>query len=83
MSSEMPEATEPAVENSDAPAFSLATILGEDHENLEHPDFKDKPGGGWDEEEREEVAAEGFCVECEGACRRLDFSADLVFDESE
>lgn len=45
--------------------FSLNTILNDDSENLEHPDFKDKPEGGWDEETGA-GAAEGFCVECEG-----------------
>ncbi len=46
--------------------FSLGTILDDDNENLEHPDFKDKPEGGWDEETKEEGAAQGFCIECEG-----------------
>ncbi|THH02132.1 hypothetical protein EW026_g662 [Hermanssonia centrifuga] len=45
--------------------FSLGTILDDDNENLEHPDFKDKPEGGWDEETKEEGAAQGFCIECE------------------
>ncbi|GJE84529.1 hypothetical protein PsYK624_006050 [Phanerochaete sordida] len=44
--------------------FSLNTILADDSENLEHPDFKDKPEGGWDEE-TSAGAADGFCVECE------------------
>lgn len=49
-------------------AFSLATILDEDSEHLEHPDFKGKPEGGWDEEVKEGVVAQGYCVECEGSC---------------
>lgn len=46
--------------------FSIDTILNDDTETLEHPDFKDKPGGGWDEETKEGELPEGFCVECEG-----------------
>ncbi|KIP08323.1 hypothetical protein PHLGIDRAFT_35011 [Phlebiopsis gigantea 11061_1 CR5-6] len=46
-------------------AFSLDTILSDKSETLEHPDFKDKPDGGWDEESTEHIAAEGFCIECE------------------
>ncbi|KAI0685027.1 hypothetical protein BC835DRAFT_1408963 [Cytidiella melzeri] len=45
--------------------FSLATILDEDNDQLEHPDFKDKPRGGWDEEVKDTEAAQGYCVECE------------------
>lgn len=52
----------------DSAAFSLATILDEDNEHLEHPDFKDKPEGGWDEETQEIELAQGYCVECEGTC---------------
>lgn len=47
-------------------AFSLDTILSDKSETLEHPDFKDKSDGGWDEESTEHIAAEGFCIECEG-----------------
>lgn len=60
----LPEAAEPSV-------FSLNTILNDAGENLEHPDFKDKLEGGWDEK-TSVGAAEGYCVECEGAS-----SADL------
>ncbi|KAL6309843.1 hypothetical protein BKA93DRAFT_287175 [Sparassis latifolia] len=49
----------------DAPGFSLATILSDDHDNIEHPNAKDAPEGSWDEEHHEETAAQGFCVECE------------------
>lgn len=52
-----PEALAPAV-------FSLNAILANDNENLEHPAFKGKPEGGWDEETGT-GALEGFCVECE------------------
>ncbi|KAH7923662.1 hypothetical protein BV22DRAFT_1036079 [Leucogyrophana mollusca] len=50
--------------------FSLQNILGENHESLEHPGLKqqelDFPAGeGWDEEDANKPAAEGFCVECE------------------
>lgn len=48
------------------PAFSLETILNDKSETLEHPDFQQQPEGGWDEESTERVAAEGFCIECEG-----------------
>lgn len=59
----------------DNAAFSLATILDEDNEHLEHPDFKDKPEGGWDEEAQETEAVHGYCIECEGTqCDRLPAS---------
>lgn len=54
-----PEPTTPS-------AFSLDTILNDNSETLEHPDFKDKPDGGWDEESTERTASEGFRIECEG-----------------
>ncbi|KAI0340746.1 hypothetical protein BDW22DRAFT_1397671 [Trametopsis cervina] len=63
MTADAPEPRENGAQH--AEGFSLATILGEDHEHLEHPDFKDKPQGGWDEEEKETEVAHGFCVECE------------------
>ncbi|EMD40428.1 hypothetical protein CERSUDRAFT_111030 [Gelatoporia subvermispora B] len=44
--------------------FSLETILGDDHEQIEHPSAKDAPEG-WDEEEHQMHVAQGFCVECE------------------
>lgn len=52
-------------------AFSLENILGDDHDKLEHPGFKqhelDGPAAeGWDEESVNRPTAEGFCVECEG-----------------
>ncbi|KAI0043127.1 hypothetical protein FA95DRAFT_440752 [Auriscalpium vulgare] len=45
----------------------LANILSSTHdEELEHPDINlDIPAQGWDEEETERVAPDGFCVECE------------------
>lgn len=50
--------------------FSLENILGEGHELVEHPGLADNAasagGSGWDEESTEKVAAEGFCIECEG-----------------
>ena len=54
-----PESAAPA-------AFSLETILNDDSETLEHPDFKGEPEKGWDEESTERAASEGFCIECEG-----------------
>jgi hypothetical protein len=69
-------------------AFSLATILNEENDQLEHPDFKDRPEGGWDEEGKDTQAAEGFCIECEGASmdekfnvlvlNRLSFQTNLL-----
>ena len=53
-------------------AFSLANILGEDHENVEHPTVATEAHAtpaGWDEEAGVEQVAQGFCVECEGALR--------------
>ncbi|KAI0296092.1 hypothetical protein B0F90DRAFT_1811346 [Multifurca ochricompacta] len=44
------------------PLFSLETILGNDHEKLEHPDVRPE---GWDEEATEREVAHGYCVECE------------------
>ncbi|KAJ7724889.1 hypothetical protein B0H16DRAFT_1736464 [Mycena metata] len=50
----------------EGPTFSLTNILGENHENVEHPGVNGVPVGGWDEEE---IAAkpveEGTCIECE------------------
>jgi len=46
-------------------AFSLENILGADHENLEHPRFREDHLEE-DSEETELPAAEGFCIECEG-----------------
>ena len=50
--------------HSNGPAFSLENILGNDHDKLEHPDIRPE---GWDEEDAEQEAAHGYCVECEGA----------------
>ena len=52
------------------PTFSLENILGQDHESIEHPSATDEPqtaAEGWDEEAAQEHAAQGFCIECEGA----------------
>ena len=55
-------------------AFSLENILGDDHENIEHPatatNEASGAASGWDEEAGQEHIALGFCVECEGASRR-------------
>lgn len=49
-------------------AFNLETILGDNHEAVEHPGVLSNGGSavGWDEEGAETQAAEGYCVECEG-----------------
>lgn len=67
MSSESVDTTDNPPPQEKSNGFSLETILNDDGGTLEHPDFKGKPGGGWDEEAAENVVAEGFCVECEGA----------------
>ena len=59
-------AEQAAHDKQNAGTFSLATILGEENDQLEHPDFKDKPQGGWDEEVKDTEAAQGYCIECEG-----------------
>ncbi|KAF8076739.1 hypothetical protein FPV67DRAFT_1472507, partial [Lyophyllum atratum] len=46
-------------------AFSLETILSNNHEAVEHPGSNGVAPTGWDEEVPENVAVEGFCVECE------------------
>jgi hypothetical protein len=61
------QSDEPAETLSTNGIFSLANILSENHESIEHPGVRDKPEGGWDEEPVENTAAEGFCIECEGA----------------
>ena len=38
-------------------AFSLATILDGENDQLEHPEFENKSEGGWDEELKETEAA--------------------------
>ncbi|KAJ7591437.1 hypothetical protein C8J56DRAFT_935571 [Mycena floridula] len=49
-----------------ADVFSLANILGQNHETVEHPELNGKPASGWDEETTEPTAVEeGFCIECE------------------
>ncbi|KAH7909741.1 hypothetical protein BJ138DRAFT_1066538 [Hygrophoropsis aurantiaca] len=63
------------VENAAKPAqssndFSLQNILGQNHESIEHPRLKQEEldpstAQGWDEEDANRPAAEGFCVECE------------------
>ncbi|KAG5649776.1 hypothetical protein H0H81_002074 [Sphagnurus paluster] len=55
-----------AVTNSN-PAFSLESILSDNHESVEHPGtITDRISpSGWDEEVRLNPVAEGFCVECE------------------
>lgn len=49
-------------------AFSLANILGENHEEVENSeiDLAASKGTGWDEEDTAAPVAEGYCVECEG-----------------
>ena len=51
-----------------AAAFSLETILSDDHEAVEHPGRSDgqPAASGWDEETIETPVIEGYCVECEG-----------------
>jgi hypothetical protein len=54
---------------SPAAAFSLETILGANHEAVEHPESAQtgQPAAtGWDEETIETPVAEGYCIECEG-----------------
>ena len=52
-------------------AFSLENILGDNHENIEHPATATNEAanvaGGWDEEAGQDNIALGFCVECGGA----------------
>lgn len=54
-------------------AFSLENILGDNHDKVEHPGFKQQEldasttaAQGWDEESANQPTTEGFCVECEG-----------------
>ena len=51
--------------------FSLQNILGENPEDVQHPDTKlnGAQPTGWDEESTERPLAEGFCIECEGKHR--------------
>ena len=67
MTSDTADTSQNGVKDTANAAFSLATILDEDNEHLEHPDFKDKPEGGWDEEVPGGEVAQGYCVECEGS----------------
>ncbi len=50
--------------------FSLENILGENPEDVQHPNSKlngtQGEVTGWDEESTERPLAEGFCIECEG-----------------
>ncbi|TFK55642.1 hypothetical protein OE88DRAFT_1652049 [Heliocybe sulcata] len=65
-----PMSSPPAVADGNKPpeSFSLANILSENHENVEHPTAKDAPEEGtegWDEESSGKPLVEGYCVECE------------------
>lgn len=64
--SELPSATEETAKPSNPIAFSLETILSDNHDAVEHPGTNGVAPSGWDEEIPEHVAVEGFCVECEG-----------------
>ncbi|OCH95931.1 hypothetical protein OBBRIDRAFT_787776 [Obba rivulosa] len=55
-------------------SFSLETILGDDHEQVEHPSAEEAPEG-WDEEDHQMDAAQGFCVECEDQPAQLHCEA--------
>lgn len=64
----------PAESTNDKDTFTLENILGSNHDAVEHPRLKESdadgatnPAEGWDEESVSRPAAEGFCVECEGA----------------
>jgi hypothetical protein len=47
--------------------FSLENILGENPEDVQHPNgTQGSEATGWDEESTERPLAEGFCIECEG-----------------
>lgn len=58
-------------QNDERAAFSLANILSDTHDTIEHPtltgDVASTPAEGWDEEDTERLPVEGYCVECEGA----------------
>ena len=71
-------AEQAAHDKQNAGTFSLATILGEENDQLEHPDFKDKPQAGWDEEVKDTEAAQGYCIECEGAFAETKYFMRLV-----
>jgi len=60
---EKPHISQPAT---DVPAFSLESILGDNHDAVEHPGTNGVSATGWDEETPENAVAEGFCIECEG-----------------
>ncbi|KAK2466002.1 hypothetical protein APHAL10511_001643 [Amanita phalloides] len=47
--------------------FSLENILGENPEEVQHPDAKlnGSSATGWDEEPTERPLADGYCIECE------------------
>ncbi|TDL29668.1 hypothetical protein BD410DRAFT_736748 [Rickenella mellea] len=46
--------------------FTLAGILGSNHEEITHPGVNpNEPAEGWDEEDTSNSPKDGFCVECE------------------
>lgn len=52
--------------------FSLENILGENPEDVQHPNGTTQgEATGWDEESTERPLAEGFCIECEGEVPQL------------
>jgi hypothetical protein len=54
-------------------SFSLENILGEHHDDVEHPTIPSFAGAatGWDEEQTEKPLLDGYCEECEGLLQIL------------
>jgi len=62
-----PEVSETNI-NGTAKKFSLENVLGDHHDDIEHPTIpaSDSAATGWDEEQTEKPPLDGYCVECEG-----------------
>ena len=55
------------VNDSQETGHSLSRILDDESiEHLGHPQVKDAPAEGWDEETTGKMLEDGYCVECEG-----------------
>jgi len=54
--------------NGTANKFSLENVLGDHHDDIEHPTISASAGTttGWDEEQTEKPPLDGYCIECEG-----------------
>ena len=68
MSTPPPDVSEASINGTAKESFSLENILGDHHDDVEHPTIPVSAGAatGWDEEQTEKPLLDGYCIECEG-----------------